>query len=650
MYSFVILFLSLAALISAASDLVFNDTELSYAPIEEICIAYNTSAIFNKTTNEGFIRSNYLISQDEYSYIAARQVKTNYNLIKFLDGLEIPDYNDTSFANYFDLLNQSTINIGLAFSGGGFRALFTGAGELMALDSRSSYNSSLKGLLDSAAYISGYSGGAIMVSTLAFNNWTTVEELLDYNATTIWNTTHSPVDFSLSWFQELYEEVKPKQDAGYEITAVDLFGRILSKYMFEEDDADYGIDLLWSDLRYTEAFSNYDMPFPIIAASGGGDSNASTYSDNLFEVTPYEFGSFSPLVGGFIPIEILGSTLDEGLPVNSSDCTSFFDNVGFLTACSSNILAGVDTIFQGFLSGDEIYINYISEYLGQNITVEFAKTILSIINPNFNHTLYGIVENPFYGTSLASNESDIPDYEILRLVDGGYVEVTPFDPYLAPAREIDVVFAFDNSGDTDDSWPSGASFFETEERWFDAYPEDNFYQLPDSVEEFVELGLNKKPSFFGCDGSYLVTDENNPNATAEYNIMKPLIIYFPNTNISTMSNVTSYQFSYDTRDNLVENGFDIVQNDEDEDFAQCVGCAIIRRSEERANISISPFCQSCFNKYCYTNDEYEADYANATEIVPTTIYSSSALPSKFSSLLKRSTNSVAFPTAFSTSG
>lgn len=647
MLSFTTLLLTASALVSAQSAL--NESQIIYSPSEGTCPLVNSSAIYNSTTHEGYIRSNYLISQDEYSYIAARQAKTSDSLIEFLDNLTIPGYNESSFANYFELLNQTNINVGLSFSGGGFRALFTGAGELMALDSRTSNSSALKGLLDSSTYISGLSGGSILLSTLLFNNWTSVESLINDKTTNIWNTTHSPVSRDISFWRELLDEVAPKKKAGYEISMVDIYGRILSRYMFDEDDDSYGLNAVWSDIKYTDAFIDYDIPFPIISATGGVDTNISEYAYNVFEINPFEFGSFSPYVGGFIPIEILGSILDAGLPFQSAHCTFDFDNAGFLTAASSNILEGYQDVLEGFLAGDANDTALAYRAFGQNISASYAEILLDMVNSDINDTLFALVDNPYYNSSLASIDSSMTTNETLKLVDGGYFdESVPLDSFLAPVRQIDVVFAFDNSGQTDDNWPSGDSLFATEERWAESFPDDNFYELPSSVEEFVELGLNKKPVFFGCNGSSLVTDENNPNATVEYNVMKPMLVYIPNTNYTTLSNITDYQFSYAERDAIVANGFEIAQNDGEEDFAQCVGCAIIRRSEERAGIEISPFCNKCFSKYCF-EIESVPDNSTISEIIPKTIYSSSALPSQLSSYLSKKTVSGAFPTAFATS-
>ena len=650
---------SAAAETTNSSSASSSSNNITYAPYDATCPLYNLSPLYNKTSHDGFIRTNSLISQDEYSYISARQVKAKSNLIEFLDNLNIPDYNETSFADYLDILNQSNINIGLSFSGGGYRALFTGAGELMALDSRTTTNSTLKGLLDSSVYITGLSGGSILLSTLAFNNWTSVEDIMLDNTTTIWNTSRPPVSADLNYWAQLIGEVNEKKKAGFDISLIDVYGRILSRFMFEKEFDDYGLNTLFSDLQFSDAFMNYDMPFPMILTTGGttNGTNITDYSINVFEVNPYEFGSFSPLVGGFIPIELLGSSLDNGLPIVNDRCTYDFDNVGFLVGASSNILESFQEPFDLLMSGNQSIAALLSAQLGANVSSSYIELLVNAVNPNLNETLFAVLDNPFYNSSLASNESEVADGKLLKLVDGGFFEESvPLDPILAPARQIDIVFAFDNNAETEDNWPNGDSLYASEERWLSSFPDDEFYELPSSSEEFVELGLNTKPVFFGCNGTSLITNQTNPNATVEFNYMKPLLVYIPNTDYTYESNITNYQFPISERNALIHNGFEIAQyNNEEDDFAQCVGCAIIRRSEEREGIELSPFCSRCFTKYCYDSSYVETDLGNSTlvsnitENIPTSIYSSSALPSAMSSLLTKRSKATAFPTFFPSS-
>lgn len=623
---------------SAIAVSALNSTEITYSPFEANCPIAN-STFFNSTLSESGLRDNFGISQEEFSWISGRQVKTHENLIQFLDDLNMTDYSNITFADYLGELNQSTINIGLSFSGGGFRALLTGAGELSALDSRSMNASALSGLLDSSAYISGLSGGSIMLSTLINQNWTSVDEII-YGNSTLWNMTGSPFPSSIPEFQKLLSEVQPKKLNGYEISLVDIFGRILSRYMFEEEQDKYGLNSLWSDIQYSEPFVNYDMPFPMILTTGGGSLNTTYYSSNVFEINPFEFGSWSPYVGGFIPMEILGSLFNNGIPENVTSCTFDFDNVGFLVGSSSNILAPFQSTINAVLEGKMNISDIDFSALGLdidasslNISPTTLRLLVNLINPDFEEITYGILDNPFYNfTSVANVTSDIVNEETLFMVDGGlFDEVIPMDPFLVPGREVDIVFTFDNSANTEDNWPNGTTLFATEERWLSSFPNDTFYQLPSSSEEFVELGLNLGPVFFGCNGSDLITDElTHPNAIANFTFMKPLLVYIPNTNLTAMSNVTGFTFTNEERNDLVGNGFELLQGDSD-DFAQCVGCAIIRRSEERLGLSPSPNCAKCFETYCYVPPHFEDSFNVTVPVIsesrPTSLYSATSLPS-----------------------
>jgi len=73
-------------------------------------------------------------------------------------------------------------NIGLAFSGGGYRALMNGAGALAAFDSRTPNSTAagqIGGLLQSATYIAGLSGGSWLVGSIYTNNFTSVQNIID---------------------------------------------------------------------------------------------------------------------------------------------------------------------------------------------------------------------------------------------------------------------------------------------------------------------------------------------------------------------------------------------------------------------------------------------------------------------------------------
>jgi lysophospholipase len=91
--------------------------------------------------------------------------------------------------NYFDAhaSDQSNLpNIGIAVSGGGYRALMVGAGALAAFDSRTSGSTAsghLGGLLQSATYLTGLSGGSWLVGSMYGQNFASIQDLLSLPST-----------------------------------------------------------------------------------------------------------------------------------------------------------------------------------------------------------------------------------------------------------------------------------------------------------------------------------------------------------------------------------------------------------------------------------------------------------------------------------
>lgn len=83
-------------------------------------------------------------------YIKSKQNIRTHSLRRFLHRLQIPGLD-------IDGAVGEDVKIGLAFSGGGFRAMFSGAGQIAFMDDRyppSLSKGHLGGLLQSSAYVS----------------------------------------------------------------------------------------------------------------------------------------------------------------------------------------------------------------------------------------------------------------------------------------------------------------------------------------------------------------------------------------------------------------------------------------------------------------------------------------------------------------
>lgn len=231
---------------------------------------------------------------------------------------------------------------------------------------------------------------------------------------------------------------------------------------------------------------------------------------------------------------------------------------------------------------------------GTNNTKVLTNAVTGILEKigeaNNDISLYG--PNPFYNYHNETNDN--AQSPTLFLVDGGEdLQNIPLHPLLQPARSVDVIFAIDSSADTPTLWPNGTSMVATYRRSLDPNGIANgtvFPSVPDQ-NSFVNLGLNARPTFFGCDSS---------NMTGP----SPLIVYIPNFPYSYLSNVSTFQLQYnDTeRNNIIENGYDVAtmaNGTTDTEWPACVGCAILSRSLERTGTDVPMVCQECFARYCW---------------------------------------------------
>lgn len=213
--------------------------------------------------------------------------------------------------------------------------------------------------------------------------------------------------------------------------------------------------------------------------------------------------------------------------------------------------------------------------------------------------------NPFYRYNTET--SRVAQAESLTLVDGGEdLQNIPLHPLIQPDREVDVIFAIDSSADTETIWPNGTSLVATYERSLERNGNISngtaFPAVPDT-NSFVNLGLNTRPTFFGCNSS------NTSSIT-------PLIVYIPNSPYAFHSNISTFTPTYNTstRDAILQNGYEVAtmgNGTVDPRWPTCVGCAILSRSLERTNTRVPDDCRQCFERYCWdgtTNSSQPARY------------------------------------------
>jgi lysophospholipase len=186
------------------------------------------------------IRSAAKLSSNETSWLKGRREKTLPAMKDFFGHVKVGDFDVVGYLDKHSGNSSNLPNVGIAMSGGGYRAMMNGAGAVKAFDSRS-YNAStsghLGGLLQSATYLSGLSGGSWLLGSIYINNFTTIDKLQTHEKGAVWQFGNSIVKGpdtggiqlldSANYYRDLAEAVDGKKKAGYETTLTDIWYVIL---------------------------------------------------------------------------------------------------------------------------------------------------------------------------------------------------------------------------------------------------------------------------------------------------------------------------------------------------------------------------------------------------------------------------------------
>ncbi|KAK3078047.1 hypothetical protein LTS18_008576, partial [Coniosporium uncinatum] len=289
-----------------------------------------------------------------------------------------------------------------------------------------------------------------------------------------------------------------------------------------------------SSIANDAEFSVGNAPLPLIVADGRapGETLIPT-NTTIFEFSPWELGSFDQSLSGFVPLEFSGSNFSAGqLPQNES-CVRGFDNAGFVMGTSSSL-------FNQFLLQLDRAPQAIPDFL-----VSAVGSLLTGLGED-NNDIADWTPNPFYGYNPSANRG--ANSRRLTLVDGGEdLQNIPYHPLIQNQRNVDVIFSTDSSADTTSSWPDGASIVATYQRSLDPIANGtSFPAVPDN-KTFINLGLQDRPTFFGCDSS-------------NYTEPVPLVLYIPNHPYSYMSNLSTFALSVNIseRNAVTNNGYNVV--------------------------------------------------------------------------------------------
>lgn len=537
------------------------------------------------------------LSTQEEEWLSKRRNNTIDPMAQFLGRMNISGFDAGAYIN--NNRNNATAlpNIAIAFSGGGYRAMTNGAGGLAAFDSRtpnSTNTGQLGGLLQSATYIAGLSGGGWLVGSIYTNNFTSVQAIVDENdGGDLWQLQNSILTGpkqggihilnTADYYSNLLDTVRQKSEAfNFNTSLTDYWGRALAFQLVNATSG--GPAFTFSSIADDPDFQNGNAPMPILVADerAPGETIISLNTTN-FEFNPFEMGSFDPTLYGFAPLKYIGSNFSGGSLPNDQQCIAGFDNCGFVMGTSSSLFN------QFILSLDGV------ENVPQ-VLKDALASVLQVIGDD-NNDIADYTPNPFYHFRNDTNPS-APN-ERLTLVDGGEdLQNIPLNPLIQPVRAVDVIFAVDSSADiiapstSALNWPNGTALVATYQRSLNETMQNGtaFPSIPDQ-NTFVNLGLNNRPTFFGCDAK-------NMSGPA------PLIVYLPNAPYVYTSNTSTFQMEYNIteRNAMIQNGYDIVTMGNgtlDSQWPTCVGCAILSRSFDRTGTQVPDACRQCFDRYCW---------------------------------------------------
>jgi lysophospholipase len=220
---------------------------------------------------------NQTLSTSEAAYVQARRSQVIPQAWKtYLANVEATNVTLPSYvSSILGGSSSQTPNFGIAASGGGYRAAIFGAGVLNALDGRnaSSNSAGVGGLLQTATYMTGLSGGSWFLTSLAQANFPTMQELIFGSSNPIvannswggWNAEYdlyapsSDTVTNTEYLTDLAEELQGKYDAGYAVTFADFWGRALARHFvngtfssnFYDESYTHGAGILWSSVAET---------------------------------------------------------------------------------------------------------------------------------------------------------------------------------------------------------------------------------------------------------------------------------------------------------------------------------------------------------------------------------------------------------------
>ncbi|EGY15652.1 lysophospholipase [Verticillium dahliae VdLs.17] len=380
------------------------------------------------------------LSDQEAEWLPRRRNNTIDPMRELLTRANIPDFDAGAYIDRVRDNATALPNIAIAVSGGGYRALMNGAGFLSAADSRNPGASdngtgAIGGLLQSATYLAGLSGGGWLVGSIFANNFSTVPDLQQgSDGSSVWR-------FDRSIFR------------GPEESGISIL-----------NTADY-----WSTIV--------------------GDVARKAHQRHRRRPGLHLLRSFDPTTYGFAPLRYLASNFSNGEIARDGECVRGFDQLGFVMGTSSSL-------FNAFILQN---ITGVAESADiPDFLVEAVTSVLDRLDADEND-IAQYAPNPFFGWNPTNESANHESDQLSLVDGGMDLQNIPLHPLIQPSRAVDVIFAVDASADTAFNWPNGTALRATYDRAGTAIGNGTLFPPVPDAETFVNQRLNQRPTFFGCD-------------------------------------------------------------------------------------------------------------------------------------------------------
>lgn len=338
--------------------------------------------------------------------------------------------------------------IALAFSGGGFRAMTATLGFLKGAQDI--------GLLDSSYYMAGLSGSSWAIAPWLASKKSVHDYLTDLSVRLKGGI--EPLSPSKDLIKTLLAVFITKFLYGQTITAMDIYGAVLANLLLRHI-GENGLSLTLSDTHKASAEGRW--PLPIYTAV---ETTVTPYE--WMEVTPFEIGS--SYLKSYVPVWSFGRKFSNG--ISTPDRLGFApeQTLGYFLAVFGSafevslkdVIAHSAEIIDMLMIHLEQLPDVFDEYFGKSMYYRLTYAALQATLPKLLENFFKDLDEYIHSSSLSNarlipdlqpnftydvDGSPLADQETLTMVDAGIAFNLPIPPLLRPARNVDVIIAYDTS-------------------------------------------------------------------------------------------------------------------------------------------------------------------------------------------------------------